>query len=131
MYRTTVIVWFCTLLSDLVFTGEGKVVFEDTFREGLKNWVVERWEKDKVSVWVEDGKLRVKTQKTINGAMIWCKRELTENFIFEYDLIPLSKSGFFLIFFCVKGVEGEDILSAVSLPNVPRLRSLRNTRRAG
>lgn len=77
----------------------------------FEDWVVEKWEDDAVQVKVEDGQLRVDTQSKLHGAMLWLKRELPDDLVFEYDFTPLADSGFFLIFCCQKGTKGEDILS--------------------
>jgi hypothetical protein len=78
----------------------------------LDNWVVESWEPvPAVSVACADGRLDVSTHSKLNGAMIWLRRELPANFTFEYDFTPRSPTGFFLLFFCARGVEGEDVLS--------------------
>ena len=89
------------------------VVFSDDFSKGIDNWVIERWSEQEAQYkWDKEKKgLHVTTRKGTNGVMVWCKKELPENFKFEYDVTPLSPSGFFLIFFCAKGINGEDILS--------------------
>jgi hypothetical protein len=91
---------------------KGKPYFADNFDEGCENWQVEKWEDDEKAVQVaeRDGRLHVKTESRENGVMIWCKKELPKDFIFEYDFTPLSPSGFFLIFFCYRGQDGKDIL---------------------
>ena len=43
--------------------------------------------------------------------MVWLRRDVPPDFVFEYDFRPLSDSGFFLIFFCAKGADGSDVLS--------------------
>lgn len=94
--------------------GEGAPaapLFEDNFTKGLEHWVIEKWGKDKVEAKVEDGKLCVETGTGKDGVQVWLKQELPKNFIFEYDFIPQSQSGFFLLFFCQKGTQGEDILA--------------------
>ena len=90
---------------------KGKIVFSDTFEEGLDNWVIEKWEEDKISAEHKDGMMHVTTHDTTNGVMIWCKKELPASFLFEFDMTPHSPSGFFLVFFCAKGRNGEDITS--------------------
>ena len=97
--------------------GKGKVIFEDTFDKGIESWVLEKWD-DKVQVGWKDKQLHLTTQKGMNGCMLWCKKKLPKNFIFEFDMKPLSNSGFFLVFFCTQGPkekkedkEGKDILS--------------------
>ncbi len=90
--------------------GPKPPAFRDTFDRGLEHWLVEGWEEDKVQVRVEDGKLRVDTQSPEHGVMLWLKQEVLKDFVFEYDFTPLSKSGFFLVFFSQKGRKGEDIL---------------------
>ncbi|MFB3892676.1 MAG: DUF1961 family protein [Phycisphaerae bacterium] len=84
-----------------------KLVFEDNFKD-MANWVAE----GPHTVEVKDGKLYVKTvQDDRNvGQYVWCRRELPDDFRVEFDVTPLSRSGFFLVFFCVQGVKGEDIL---------------------
>src|SRR5438128_473773 len=86
-------------------------VFQDDFAQGMSNWVIERWEETAVNVKVQHGRLHIDTHSPLHGVMIWLKQELPRNFVFEYDLTPLSESGFFLLFFCQKGTKGEDILS--------------------
>ncbi|MDP6113169.1 MAG: DUF1961 family protein [Planctomycetota bacterium] len=85
--------------------------FKDDFSDGLKNWAVEEWEtENEVQVGIRDVKLHVKTVSRVHGVMVWCKRKLPENFVVEYEVTPLSASGFFLIFFCYKGQDGKSIL---------------------
>ena len=92
--------------------ADGNVIFEDDFSSGIDNWVIERWSEEEATFeWdQEQKKLRVTTVNGTDGVMIWCKQELPDNFIFEYNVTPLSESGFFLVFFCVQGKNGEDIL---------------------
>ncbi|PCJ60002.1 MAG: hypothetical protein COA79_09350 [Planctomycetota bacterium] len=88
-----------------------KIFFEEKFENGLENWAVEKWEDgDAVLAEVVDNSLHVKTDSKLHGTMIWCKQEIPENFIFEFDFIPNSDDGFFLIPFCCKGQDGSDIL---------------------
>jgi len=85
----------------------GKVIFEESFDKGMENWVSE----GPHTVEVKDGRLHVKTVQGGNlGQFVWCRKELPDNFRVEFDVTPVSDSGFFLIFFCVQGVKGEDIL---------------------
>jgi hypothetical protein len=88
---------------------EGKLVFEDRFEKGLANWVSE----GPFPADVKDGRLHVKTTEGEPkvGQYLWCRKELPADFRIEYDFTPLSDSGFFLLFFCVQGVKGEDILA--------------------
>jgi hypothetical protein len=85
----------------------GKLVFEDSFKD-LSNWTAE----GPHTVEVKDGSLHVVTvdDKRQVGQFVWCKQELPDDFRVEFDVTPGSKSGFFLVFFCVRGVKGEDIL---------------------
>lgn len=82
-------------------------VFEDSFRD-LANWQAE----GPHLVEVKDGRLHVRTvQDDRNvGQYVWCRRELPADFRVEFDVTPASTSGFFLLFFCTRGVGGEDIL---------------------
>jgi hypothetical protein len=82
-------------------------VFEDTFDEGMKHWQPE----GPHLVEVTDGRLHVKTPgESKNGQYVWCRHKLPADFRLEWDVTPLSRSGFFLVFFCQEGVKGEDIL---------------------
>ncbi len=85
----------------------GKLVFEDSFAD-MSNWVPEGPHKVQAS----GGRLHVTTDTAGGqiGQYIWCRRELPTDFRLEFDVTPVSPSGFFLIFFCVQGVKGEDIL---------------------
>ncbi len=47
------------------------------------------------------------------------KEMVPENYIFEFDVTPLSKIGFFLLFFNTQGLKGEDILSPELFNDVP------------
>jgi len=83
------------------------LVFEDGFDKELENWKPE----GPHLVEVKNGKLHVKTPgDSKNGQYIWCRTKLPADFRLEWDVTPLSKSGFFLVFFCQEGVKGEDIL---------------------
>jgi hypothetical protein len=88
---------------------EGKLVFADGFENGLANWVAEGPHLTDI----KDGRLDVKTTEgeLKVGQYVWCRKELPRDFRIEYDVTPLSDAGFFLIFFCVEGVKGEDILA--------------------
>jgi hypothetical protein len=99
-------------------TDKGTIVFEDSFDKGLFNWTLEEWD-GKVKVDLKDGQLHMTTDSKINGGMVWCKKEVPENFIFEFDVTPLSQSGFFLLFFNTQGPNGKDILSPELFDNVP------------
>ena len=82
-------------------------VFEDKFEKGLVNWKAE----GPHVVEAKDRRLYVKTPgDSKNGQYVWCRTELPDDFRIEWDVTPVSKSGFFLIFFCQRGVKGEDIL---------------------
>src|SRR5437762_3287522 len=74
----------------------------------LDNWRVEKWDDNAVSVDVRERSLSVTTHSEEHGVMVWLRRELPPDFVFEYDFRPLSDSGFFLIFFCAKGNNGND-----------------------
>jgi len=83
-------------------------IFVEDFGKDLSNWAIE----GPHTVELTDGRLHVKTvgDKRENGQFVWCRRELPDDFRVEFEMTPVSDSGFFLIFFCVKGVKGEDIL---------------------
>ncbi len=88
--------------------GAGKLVFKETFDRDLANWAVEGAH----TVEVKAGRLHVKTVSDGKnlGQFVWCRTEPPKDFRVEFDLTPVSDSGFFLLFFCVQGVQGEDIL---------------------
>jgi hypothetical protein len=94
--------------------AEGKMktnvtlVAEETFDKDLSNWVSE----GPNSVEVKDGKLAIATKEGAPaGQYVWFKKDLPADFRLEFDFTPKSPSGFFLLFFCAKGIAGEDILS--------------------
>jgi hypothetical protein len=99
------------------------VIFTDNFSDGLKHWTVECWEEDKIEVTDKAGRLHVTTRNTDNGVMIWLRKELPENYCFEFDVTPHSESGFFLIFFNTQHKDGKDILeeSVLNDKSVPTL----------
>jgi hypothetical protein len=82
-------------------------MFEDHFHD-LSSWQAE----GPHQVEAKDGRLHVKTVDDARkvGEFIWCRQELPADFRVEFDVTPVSDSGFFLVFFCVQGVKGEDIL---------------------
>lgn len=87
---------------------EGKLVFAEGFEKDLSNWMSE----GPYSAEVKDGRLHIKTtwgERKV-GQYVWCREMLPKDFRIEYGFTPLSDSGFFLIFFCAQGVQGEDIL---------------------
>jgi len=96
---------------------EGRLVFEDDFSNGLHAWVVEKWSEEEAEVGYDEdrGGLHVLTRDGVDGVMVWCREELPADFVFEYDVTPLSESGFFLIFFCARRKDGGDILGADGL----------------
>jgi len=98
--------------NDLPHYGPRKrLVFEDDFSQGLDNWIVEKFDRDVVDVVHSAGQMKVNTGNGVDGVMIWCKNPLPENFMVEYDVTPVSESGFFLLFFCVEKDDQSDILS--------------------
>lgn len=85
----------------------GRVVIEESFDKDLSNWVSE----GPNSAEVKDGRLVMKTTDAArDGQYLWLKKDLPADFRLEFDFTPVSRSGFFLLFFCAKGVEGDDIL---------------------
>jgi len=89
----------------------GRLIIHETFEADLSNWQAEGPHEVKL----RGGKLHVKTfwakePAERSGQFVWLKRDLPADFRVEYDLTPLSDSGFFLIFFCAKGTGGQDIL---------------------
>lgn len=96
------------LLGATARPADGRLVFEDSFDQGLTNWQAE----GNHTVEVVDGRLHVKTvqDEKVNGQFVWCRQALPAAFRIEYDVTPTSESGFFLLFFCTQGVKGEDIL---------------------
>ena len=86
----------------------GSQVFADDFAAGLADWQSE----GPNLVEVVDSRLHIRTtQATKSGQFVWCRTSLPADFRVEYDLTPISPSGFFLIFFCVQGIDGDDILA--------------------
>jgi hypothetical protein len=83
-------------------------VFQDDFKD-MSHWVSEGPHVAEV----KDGHLRVKTVDDSRkvGQYVWCRHEPPDDFRAEFDVTPVSASGFFLIFFSVRGVDGNDILA--------------------
>lgn len=87
-------------------------VIVETFDQNLSN----RASEGPNSVEVRDGKLVIKTRektpdgKPESGQYLWFKADLPSGFRLEFDFTPISPSGFFLLCFCAKGVDGADIL---------------------
>lgn len=91
--------------------AKAKPIFEETFERDLSNWTPE----GPHQVRIRNGRLHYKTHwaedpAERSGQFLWLNRDLPADFRVEYDVTPLSESGFFLIFFCARGVGGEDIL---------------------
>ena len=106
---STALVVSCSAAENGTDAGEekGKPVFEDTFDKGMENWQSE----GPHTVEVKNGRLCVKTPgESKVGQYVWCRHKLPSDFRLEWDVTPLSKSGFFLVFFCVEGTKGEDVL---------------------
>jgi len=91
----------------------GKLIFQDDFNVESENWAVEKFERDEVDIGWSENRMIVNTKKGVDGVMVWCKEKLPENFMLEYDFTPVSKSGFFLMFFCVEKKDGSDILNQI------------------
>ena len=91
-------------------SDRGELVHSDDFGDGSGKWRPE----GPHLVEVSGGRLHVKTVMDDRkvGQYIWFREDLPADFRAEYDFTPVSESGFFLIFFCARGVAGEDILSA-------------------
>jgi hypothetical protein len=90
----------------------GQPVIAEPFDADLSNWVSE----GPNSAEVKEGKLVIRTRektpdgKVESGQYLWFRKDLPADFRVEFDFTPKSPSGFFLLFFCAKGVAGEDIL---------------------
>ncbi|MCD6365007.1 MAG: DUF1961 family protein, partial [Planctomycetes bacterium] len=95
--------------------------FEETWDSDLSNWRAE----GQNLVEVTGGRLHVKTARGAEGQFVWLTKDLPADFRVEYDLTPASASGFFLIFFCARGVDGEDILSDKLFRQYKRLRDFK------
>jgi hypothetical protein len=115
---TTPLLTLITLVCTSIAMAEPKndhVIFSDNFSGGLEHWTVEHWEEDKIEVTNKAGRMHVSTRETDNGVMIWLRKELPENYRFEFDVTPHSESGFFLIFFNTQHKDGKDILEEAVL----------------
>ena len=84
------------------------LVSED-FDKDLSLWRVER-DPEAFTYEIADGRLHVKTVKTkrSEGGYIWLKQELPADFGVEFDFTPVSESGFFLIFFSARSLDGDE-----------------------
>ncbi len=91
----------------------GKLVFKDDFNGESENWVVEKFDRDEVDVSYTNKRMNISTKKGVDGVMVWCKKQLPDNFLVEYDFTPVSESGFFLMYFCVEKNDKGDILDHI------------------
>lgn len=96
----------------LVKEERGKVVLSEDFEDSMEDWIVEdKGNHHKVEL--KDGRLVITQKEPMPGIFVWWKKDLPESFRLEYDFTPLcvggSKRGFFLLFFCAKGLDGQDI----------------------
>ena len=107
----------------------GKLVFEDDLSRGLQNWVVEKFDRDEVDIGYSGNRMMVSTQKGVDGVMVWCKHQLPDNFMVEYDITPVSESGFYLMFFCAEEKTGK-IFWTILITNTPLYPFLRNIPKA-
>ncbi len=84
----------------------------DAYLDPLQNWRVEG-NLDVFHVQSRDGRIHVKTDRNdlSEGGFLWLKKEVPADFTFEFDFTPLSDAGFFLTFFCARGIDGRDIFS--------------------
>lgn len=107
----------CWVLSAAVMAGETlppsppAPAVKEKPTMNLDAFVVEQWNPGEGAVKLEEGLLRIDTQEGQDGVHVWLKEELPPDFTLEYDFTPLSPSGFFLLFFCQKGLKGEDVLA--------------------
>jgi hypothetical protein len=103
---------FLTVMQSLVNAEENmkkseKPVMEDSFDKDISNWVVEGAN----DVSFKDGELIIKNKEGAKtGQYVWFKKDLPADFRVEYDVTPVTPSGFFLINFCTKGKDDVDIL---------------------
>ena len=84
------------------FAEKGKVVFAEDFEGGLDNWIFE----GPGEAGVRDRNLYVKPSP-MPGMMAWIRQKAPAAFRLEFDVTPLSKSGFWLIFFCADTFKGD------------------------
>jgi len=80
----------------------GRLVFFDNFSGGLDKWIIE----GPGEVEIRDGALRIKPLP-MPGIYAWMKHKAPAAFRLEYDVTPLSESGFWLLGFCGNTVEGD------------------------
>jgi len=84
------------------YAEKGKVVFAEDFEGGLENWILE----GPAEVAVRDGRLWVKTLP-MPGHMAWIRKKAPAAFRLEFDVTPLSESGFWLVFFCANTFDSD------------------------
>ena len=101
------------LLAGCSTAQTGAPVAQEDLAANMDDWLIEKWDKEPVRVDLKDGKLHISTEPDNgeDGVMVWLKRDLPANFTFEYDFTPLSEHGFYLIFFCAQGLNGQDVTS--------------------
>jgi len=79
-----------------------RLVFFDDFSGGLDRWIFE----GPAETEIRDGALWVRPL-AMPGHMAWIGRKAPASFRLEFDVTPLSESGFWLVFFCADTVEGD------------------------
>jgi len=92
------------------------LIYEDTFDrpDALANWRFE----GPGRAWIQDGKMLMTSHKPSSGAHIvnWNKRDFPKSLLCEWDFRRTVNSGLTIVFFCAKGVNGDDIFAPSIAP---------------
>jgi hypothetical protein len=89
-----------------------RVVFEESFEQGLNHWRVEDRGKHHL-IELKNGQLVINNRTETPGVFVWNILELPLNYRLEFDFSPLGrgsqKEGFFLLFLGAKGIDNRAI----------------------
>lgn len=112
-----IFIWVALFITTTAFSQEatkGKLVYSNNLsnEKQLKGWVLE----GKANVEFKDGWMHLYSPNEENHHVYWCPENFPANFIAEWDAQNFKiDAGLCIIFFCAKGVNGEDIFD-LSMP---------------
>ncbi len=96
---------------------KGELLLEDTFdKPWEENWVLE----GPGILTQEDGRLRMQEPdpeaEGANNVVLWHTQDFPRDFVAEWEFTPNEVAGLCIVFFCAKGINGEDIFDEALAP---------------
>jgi hypothetical protein len=85
---------------------KAKLIFQDSFDEGLENWFFEGQGK---AVLRPDSSLGLEAVSDTSGAVLWSRRDFSGNFQLEYEIFFLDTAGTHSVFFCAEDLDGKEL----------------------